>query len=151
MEFYDRGGSRRDKSKIDQSYTGDTSGTGSLGKDPIPVAGTDFGTNVDRFVTPLNLTEEEIDDLTAFMLTMTDRRVQCDQAPFDHPSFKIFVSHRPTDFNRDGKADDVFFQLPEIGAAGYDPKSGYCIPNAGDLFAPGMQSRSGGKRVPLNE
>ncbi len=32
---------------------------------------------------------------------------------------------------------------------GYAPSSGLCIPNAGDLFAPGMQARSGGSRVPL--
>jgi len=151
VEFYDRGGSRRDKGKIDPGYTGDTSGTGPLGKDECPVPGPDFGTNVDRFVTPLNLTEEEIDDLTAFMLTMTDPRVQCDQAPFDHPSLKIFVGHRPTDKNRDGRADDITFELPAMGAAGYDPASGFCIPNTGNLFAPGMQARSGGERVPLNE
>lgn len=151
VEFYDRGGSRRDKSKIDPGYTGDTSGTGPLGKDECPAPGPDFGTNVDRFVTPLNLTEQEIDDLTAFMLTMTDPRVQCDQAPFDHPSLKIFVGHRSTDKNRDGRADDITFELPAIGAAGYDPASGFCIPNTGDLFAPGMQSRSGGDRVPLYE
>jgi cytochrome c peroxidase len=151
VEFYARGGSRRNKSIINSGYTGDTSGTGPLGKDAIPVAGPGFGTNVDFFIRDIKSTEEQIDAMAAFMLTLTDRRVQCDQAPFDHPSFKIFARHLPKDFNRDGKADDVFFVLPEIGAAGYDPKSGYCIPNAGDLFAPGMQSRAGGQRVPLNE
>jgi hypothetical protein len=77
VEFYNRGRSRRDRSKVNGSYTGDTSGTGSLGKDPFPVAGPDFGTNVDRFVQPLLLSEQEIDDLTSFMLTFTDLRVQC--------------------------------------------------------------------------
>jgi cytochrome c peroxidase len=151
VEFYDRGGSRRDKSKIDPNYTGDTSGTGLLGKDAFPVKGPDFGTNVDRFVVPLRLTEQEIDDLTAFMLAFTDRRVQCDQAPFDHPSLKISVGHRAVDKNGDGKADDIIFELPAVGAAGYDPASGLCIPNSGDLFAAGMQGRAGGARVPLVE
>lgn len=149
VEFYDRGGSRRDKSKINSAYTGDTTGTGSLGKNSFPVPGPDFGTNVDRFVQPLNLTEQEIDDLTAFMLTFTDRRVQCDQAPFDHPSLKISVGQRAVDTNRDGKADDIIFELPAVGAGGYAPASGFCIPNKGDLFAPGMQARAGGLRVPM--
>jgi hypothetical protein len=41
------------------------------------------------------------------------------------------------------------FLLPAVGAEGYEPSSGLCIPNAGDLFAPGMQGRVGGVRVPL--
>jgi hypothetical protein len=77
--------------------------------------------------------------------------VQCDQAPFEHPSLFVFNGHKASDVNRDGRADDIIFELSEVGAAGYDPSSGYCIPNAGDLFAPGMQSRAGGQRVPLNE
>jgi len=51
--------------------------------------------------------------------------------------------------NHDGKADN-FFELPEVDAAGYDPNSGFCIPNSGDLFAPGMQAKSGGLQVLLN-
>ncbi len=151
VEFYSRGGSRRDKSLIDPSYTGDTSGTGLLGKEGFPVPAPDFGTNVDRFVQPLDLTDDEIDHLTAFMLTLTDRRVQCDQAPFDHPSLLVMIRAKPTDANRDGRADDVLFELPEIGASGYDPNSGFCVHNKGDLFEPGMQARSGGLRVPLAE
>ena len=85
------------------------------------------------------------------MLTLTDPRVQCDQAPFDHPSLFVFKRPLARDLNRDGRADDERFELPAIGAGGYDPASGYCIPNAGDLFAPGMQARAGGPRVPLTE
>ena len=93
------------------------------------------------------------DDLAAlerFLESLSDRRVQCDQAPFDHPSLR-FQRPKGNDTNHDGLADDIVFELPAVGATGYDLKSGYCIPNAGDLFAPGMQSRSGGQRVPLNE
>jgi hypothetical protein len=77
--------------------------------------------------------------------------VQCDQAPFDHPSLFVFNGQKASDINHDGLADDIVFELPEIGAGGYDPKSGFCIPNAANIFAPGMQSRVGGPRVPLNE
>jgi hypothetical protein len=52
-------------------------------------------------------------------------------------------------FNCHLEADDVTFALPAVSAAGYTPKSGYCIPNAGDLFAPGMQARSGGLKVKI--
>ncbi len=83
------------------------------------------------------------------MLTLTDRRVQCDQAPFDHPSLFVVTGPRTTDLNRDGRADDTVFELPAVGTGGYDPASGFCVPNKGDLFAPGMQARSGGARVPL--
>jgi hypothetical protein len=84
------------------------------------------------------------------MLTLTDHRVQCDMAPFDHPELPVFHGHVPYDYTPvDGKADDVVVLLPAIGAGGYAPASGRCIPNAGDLFAPGMRGRIGGPKVPL--
>jgi hypothetical protein len=61
----------------------------------------------------------------------------------------VFNCHLEADDDDDGKADNVTFALPAVGAAGYTPKSGYCIPNAGDLFAPGMQARSGGLKVKI--
>ncbi len=87
------------------------------------------------------------DDLAAletFLKSLTDSRVQCDKAPFDHPSLTVLNGHKNTDINHDGKADDITFNLPEVGTDGYSQSSGFCIPNAGDLFAPGMQARAGG-------
>ena len=78
-------------------------------------------------------------------------RVQCDRAPFDHPELLIPVGHKPVDQNHDSRADDIVFRLPEIGASGYSPSSGLCVPNAGDLFAPGMQARIGGPLAPPPE
>lgn len=150
VRFYARGGSRRDKSLISGSYTGDTSGTGPLGKSTFPVAPPTFGINVDFFIRDIKSTDEQIDAIVAFMLTLTDRRVQCDSAPFDHPSLFVASAPRKTDVNKDGRADDNFFEMPEVGASGYDAGSGFCVPNKGDLFAPGMQARSGGPRVPLD-
>jgi cytochrome c peroxidase len=151
VEFYARGGSRRDKSTSlnNASYTGDTSGNGTLGKEDFPLAGPHFGTNVDFFVRDVKSTDTQIDAMVAFMLTLTDRRVQCDAAPFDHPSLFIATQPLKQDLNNDGRADDKFFELPDAGIGGYAPASGFCIPNTGDLFAPGMQSRSGGPRVAL--
>ncbi len=83
------------------------------------------------------------------MQGLTDRRVQCDMAPFDHPSLYVFIGHYPIP-DGDNQAADIISLLPEVGSGGYDPNSGYCVPNAGDLFAPGMQARSGGPRVALD-
>ncbi len=148
MEFYARGGSRRSKSLEDATLTGDTSGTGPLGKDSLSPRGAHFGTNVDFFIRDLKSTDEQIDAIVAFMLTLTDPRVQCDQAPFDHPELLIRHGHTGDDRRpRDGKADDDTVVLPAVGARGYATRSGYCVPNTGDLFAPGMQARAGGARV----
>ena len=174
LKLYNRGISRRDitgpgtfNAHGTGCVTGDDSGTGPDGNHVWPMPGvTNCATNVTGLIVPLGLTDcdapagtapklactaanetTENDDLAAltrFMLSLTDARVQCDQAPFDHPQLKVTDGHFITDFNRDGEADDITFNFPAVGAAGYKPKSGYCIPNSGDLFAPGMQAREGG-------
>jgi hypothetical protein len=164
-EFYARGGSRRSKSLENPGFTGDTSGSGPLGKGPLVHPGPDFGINVDFFIRDIKSTDgtadstgdgnidwqdDQIGALVAFLLTLTDERVQCDRAPFDHPSLTILHGHTAKDTNpRDGKADDITLTLPAVGASGFDKNSGYCVPNSGDLFAPGMQGRVGGTKVPL--
>ncbi|MEZ5445540.1 MAG: cytochrome c peroxidase [Gammaproteobacteria bacterium] len=163
VEFYARGGSRRSMSLEANGVTGDTSGTGLLGKGPPVHPGPDFGTNVDFFVRDIKLDDgipdgvpagevEEFDQIgaiVAFMLTMTDTRVQCDAGPFDHPSLTLRNGHLAMDKNKDKKADDIAFVLPAVGAAGYAKSSGLCLPNGGDLFAPGMQGRLGGPKVAI--
>jgi hypothetical protein len=72
------------------------------------------------------------------MKTLTDPQVQCDEAPFDHPSLEVFNGHEPN-------GDDIIFELPAVGADGYEADyPELCIPNAGDFFAPGMRARVGG-------
>ena len=92
------------------------------------------------------------DDLAAmvrFLISLTDTRVQCSAAPFDHPSLTVITGQTATDSNGDGLADDTTYKLPSVGAAGFKHGSGNCIPNAGDLFAPGMQTTSGGGGVSI--
>lgn len=151
--------------------TGDNSGSGPDGKTALTALGGDCGTNTTGAIVALGLADCEApagtapgdecisrglnvanDDLAAlerFLKSLTDRRVQCDIAPFDHPQLKVTDGHYASDQNRDGKATDISFSLPAVGASGYAPASGFCVPNSGDLFAPGMQARSGGARVPL--
>jgi cytochrome c peroxidase len=171
LAVYNRGGNRREiandpgkEAHGSTCITGDTSGTGPDGNQTWPVQDLDCATNAAFSMVRLgwkdceNSTEQpcdvNTDDIAAvvrFLKSLTDVRVQCDQAPFDHPSLLVFNGHLATDLNRDGKADDILFNLPAVGAEGYARSSGFCIPNSGDLFAPGMQARSGGQRVPLNE
>lgn len=178
MQVYNRGGNRRDivgangEANHGTSCTsGDNSGTGPDGDQKYPLVGvSNCDSNTTATILPLGLSDCDApngtapktactakghnvdnDDLAAvvrFMKSLTDYRVQCDKAPFDHPALRIINGHKPTDCNLDKRADDIVFQLPEVGASGYDACSGFCIPNAGDLFAAGMQARSGGMRAP---
>lgn len=145
VEVYVRGGNKRNMQLTVPGATGDSSGTGPLGSDTAPAAGPHFGTNVDFFIRDIKSTDEQIDALVAFMLTVTDPRVQCDQAPFDHPELTVFNGHTSHVGHRDGRADDITFVLPAVGADGYagGPNARFCIPNAGDLFDPRMGPRRG--------
>ena len=75
-------------------------------------------------------------------------RVQCDRAPFDHPELFIPVGHKPVDQNRDRRADDIVFRLPEIGASGYSPARASASPTPATCSRPGMQARIGGAPAP---
>jgi cytochrome c peroxidase len=170
MKFYNRGGNRRQITAENAALeahgsacsSGDDTGSGADGNQPYPVAAGDCNTNVTGLMQPLGLLDCDLngevtcdvasDDLSAmvrFMRSLTDRRVQCDQAPFDHPALTLAVGHDAELGDIPGAAQDRRFELPAVGAGGYDPSSGLCIPNAGDLFAPGMQGRVGGTQVAL--
>jgi hypothetical protein len=148
VEFYRRGGNRRDASLTEPEATGDDSGTGPNGDQTIPILGPNKGSNAAGTLNPLTITDDDIDDIVEFLKALTDVRVQCDRAPFDHPELLIPIGHKPVDQNRDKRADDIVFRLPEVGASGYSAGSGLCVPNTGDLFAPGMQARIGGPPAP---
>jgi cytochrome c peroxidase len=176
LKVYNRGMNRRDITGPTSPeahgsiscVSGDSSGSGPDGNQDWPVPGPDCNTNTTGLIAPLGLldcdandvanldcvpllkdtTNDDLAALERFLKSLTDHRVQCDQAPFDHPSLQVFNGHLEADTNGDGRADDIVFELPAVGGDGYDPASGFCIPNAGDLFAPGMQVRSGGLGVP---
>ncbi len=153
--------------------SGDNSGTGPDGNSPFPLgAGSaapfDCNTNTTGVIQPLILADCDAplgsaprnrcaalgyttanDDLAAlerFLKSLTDIRVQCSAAPFDHPSLLVNDGNVPGTGNT--RAADITHVLPAVGAHGYAHASGYCVPNAGDLFAPGMQATSGGALAP---
>ncbi|MBK8815153.1 MAG: hypothetical protein IPN42_06405 [Methylococcaceae bacterium] len=71
----------------------------------------------------LGLTQQEVDDLVAFMKSLTDERVRLEQAPFDHPSLVIPHGHVGNEvkvnFNATtNQAAQQTFTLPAVGAGG---------------------------------
>jgi cytochrome c peroxidase len=79
--------------------------------------------NIDFEIGKLNLTPQEIDDLTAFLgRPLTDQRVVSQSAPFDHPQLFVPNGHpmqgtrpRVTD---EGVAKDDFLEIPAVGRYG---------------------------------
>ncbi|MDP4300394.1 cytochrome-c peroxidase [Leptothrix discophora] len=111
VEFYNRGGDRRGPDEANSS--------GRV----TPEVQDGGATNVHPAIHDLQLTTQEQADLVAFLRHgLTDPRVACERAPFDHPELRLFngqagnavkVTGAPG-----GKARDDTFLLPAVGAAG---------------------------------
>ncbi|MDO6583071.1 cytochrome c peroxidase [Photobacterium sp. 2_MG-2023] len=117
VEFYNRGGNRRGSESNNNSGFGNND------------------SNLDPDIRPLGLTSQEQADLVAFLKTLTDERVRCAQAPFDHPSLTVSNGHLDQDSNNDNRADDILITLPAVGASGLPFSK--CWANSGDLFNQG--------------
>jgi hypothetical protein len=112
VEFYNRGGDRRGPDGNDSSgYTGvNALGGGASNSHPS--------------IKPLNLTAQEQKDLVAFLRNgLTDKRVACQQAPFDHPALRLTNGHtgdhrKVTQNAKTGLAQDDYLDLPAVGPAG---------------------------------
>ncbi len=102
VEFYNRGGDFRDQN----------------------------APNIDFEIGKLNLTEAEIDDLTAFLSRpLTDLRVVRQSAPFDHPQLFVPNGHKMQgtrlDVDNDGTARDELLEIPAVGRNGGTPPKGF--------------------------
>ena len=133
VAFYNRGGDAR------SAGTGDTTGTGMNGRplgSPSPVAPGMGSSNADPNVQPLGLSAVEQSQLVAFLQSLSDRRVACHSAPFDHPGLAVNNGQLPQDrAPADGNADDVTLNLRAVGAGGYANCAAlFDQLNAGDLF-----------------
>ena len=79
--------------------------------------------NIDFEIGKLNLTEQQIADLVAFLgRPLTDMRVVQQSAPFDHPQLFVPNGHpmqggRPR-VNEEGVALDALLKIPEVGRHG---------------------------------
>lgn len=124
VEFYNRGGNRRDVACSGRGGPkGDTTGFGAT------------CSNLDADIKPLNLTAAQQNDLIEFMKALTDNRVACHQAPFDHPSLTVSVGHYYIAALKSGdRAPDLTKTLPATGRSGLTAEGRPCFPNNGDLF-----------------
>ncbi|MFQ5443962.1 MAG: cytochrome-c peroxidase, partial [Nitrospinales bacterium] len=64
---------------------------------------------LDPEIQPLGLTEQDKDDLVAFLLSLTDERVRKKSAPFDHPQFFAPDGHDPV------SGVTLLAELPSVG------------------------------------
>lgn len=136
MDFYNRGGDRRSV-PASGATENDTTGSGPLGRplgQPAPATPRMGGSNVHLDIKPLGLSETEKQEVVEFMKTLTDSRVACHAAPFDHPSLSVADGQFAQDANRDGNADDRSLTIPAVGASGYKPCDVAAL-NSGELFS----------------
>jgi cytochrome c peroxidase len=113
VEFYNRGGDRRGPNGNDTTGFNNT------------LEGEPNLSNLDADIQPLGLTPTEQADLVAFLKRpLTDDRVRCDKAPFDHPALQLHPGHIGNNVSvqnsqwTSGLAEDEYLQLPAVGAAG---------------------------------
>jgi cytochrome c peroxidase len=103
VAFYNRGGDRVDLPG------GDSSGVPSL---------------ADPDITELNLTRAEQLAVVAFLESLTDPRVSCEGAPFDHPELLVPNGHQRDQFIvvadpiHPTRAADWFEHIPAVGSSG---------------------------------
>jgi cytochrome c peroxidase len=113
VAFYNRGGDRVDVPG------GDSTG--------IP-------SNLDADIQRLGLTRAEQLDLITFLESLTDNRVACEQAPFDHPELRIPNGHPGDQFSVTPdppivgtKAADSFRLIPAVGGSGLPGIAQPCV------------------------
>jgi cytochrome c peroxidase len=137
VAFYNRGGDRRSVSG------GDTSGTGALGRPVVSSSNSSVtpgmgGSNADADVKPLGLSTGQQGQIVEFLKSLTDRRVACHMAPFDHPALTVANGQVAQDKDKDGNADDVPYALRAVGTGGYQncdkDDSLFKQLNSGELF-----------------
>jgi hypothetical protein len=76
----------------------------------------------------LTLSNTDVEDLVAFLKTLTDDRVLWEKAPFDHPSLTLPNGHvgdeNKVTFNKaTHQAKQDTYELPAVGAAGRQAKN----------------------------
>lgn len=120
IDFYNRGGDRRgqdgdDTTGFDNSSFPDRQQWGHN------------KSNLDPDITSLDLKDYEKADLVAFLKALTDERVRCEEAPFDHPALGNSNGHSTLDGNNDGRLDELTMRLPAVGKGGLKAKGLACL------------------------
>ncbi|MEI7987102.1 MAG: cytochrome C peroxidase [Armatimonadota bacterium] len=83
----------------------------------------------DRFmdlgIGKLELSEQEINDLVAFLKTLTDQRVVSRAAPFDHPQLFVPNGHKISEIDGQTIVEDIIVEIPVVGRFGGAPIDGF--------------------------
>jgi hypothetical protein len=127
VQFYNRGGDARTL----PGGTGDTSGTGAIGGDDFnaPAA----GSNLHPLMFNRGLTAQQQSDLVAFLKSLTDDRVRCASAPFDHPGLAIPTSVNTAGTPNGAQAAEYKMAMAATGKDGLPAAKCSLIRNDGDV------------------
>jgi cytochrome c peroxidase len=126
VDFYSRGGDARPVTN------GDTSGSGPLGENSLSAPAS--GSNLHPQISNLKLTAQQRSDLVAFLKSLTDDRVRCHAAPFDHPELSVSNGANPAAaLAVDGKAADVVLTVIATGQYGLSAERCAKMPNDGSI------------------
>jgi cytochrome c peroxidase len=76
--------------------------------------------SLDPDIHPLNLSNKQQKDLVAFLKALTDNRVRCEQAPFDHPGITLPNGAKGGNVKDDGSGQAIenFETIKAVGANG---------------------------------
>ncbi len=78
--------------------------------------------NLSPNIHPLGLDQDDLNDLVAFLEALTDERVACEMAPFDHPEITLPDGHEGSTSsvsdNGNGNAVDRDDIISAVGATG---------------------------------
>lgn len=123
VEFYNRGGDRLSTNSDDSC---DNSGFDSN------------CTNLDPDITTLGMSESEIDDMVAFLESLTDPKVSNEEGVFSHPSLPIVVGHVGDETWCDGNiysvCSDETVTLPAIGSSGRSAEGLPSLPSFDEML-----------------
>ena len=84
------------------------------------------------FIRPLNLDDGDMDAIVAFLGALTDERVRCEMAPFDHPEIRIAAGARgneltATEDKKSGQSKDQIQLIQATGAGGLPANYAPCL------------------------
>ena len=134
VRFYNRGGDRRGGLERDSSGHSSPTPFGHINQTNLSP---DVGETSEEFPgqnNALNMTEQEMDYLVQFLLSLTDDRVACHSGIFDHPELPLPMGQEDVANGRSSVARDVIRTLPAVGKSGLRAAGKNCFPNSGDLF-----------------
>ena len=89
--------------------------------------------NLSPNIHPLGLTPTDLDNLVAFLESLTDERVACEMAPFDHPAIRIangargYGGYVTEDKKNRGQSKDQLELIQAVGAGGRPANYAPCI------------------------